>query len=54
MNNMKDGYRGLKKKADLKDFTENAREIADAMQTNVNNSEITLGKIQGKRESVYA
>lgn len=53
MNNMKVGYNNVRKKGELKEFIEDIREILGGLDANMRNSESTLAKIKGKRESVY-
>ena len=52
--NIKEGYSGVKKKAELKELAENMKEYLEGLETNTRNSEITLGMIKSKRESTYA
>jgi hypothetical protein len=50
---MKNGYVGVKKKAELKEFNDDIQDIVNGLDANMRNSETTLAKMKGKRVSVY-
>ena len=49
MNNMRDSYKTIKKKAALKEFVDDTTDTTEGLQANLKNSQITLAKIEGKR-----
>ena len=53
MNNTKDSYRDAKKKGEKKELAVDMKEILTGLEANMNNSVLTLRKLESQREQHY-